>query len=238
MKNKGMKLLGLFCCSAVLMMGNPTQVRAAGSAYSEIGVETTTTMTARIDAPNVDLYQSADQSSQIVGKAGQGKTYQVLGVSQDGWARVMAGDTEGYLKVSRNATLVEKTQQTVDKSVTKRKEIVNYAMQFVGNRYVYGGTDPNRGVDCSGFTRYVLSHTAGVDLPHSAAAQSRLGKPVSADSLRPGDLLFYSGGGAVNHVAMYIGNGQVVHAANAKSGIKISQYNYRKPVRMSNMLGD
>ena len=98
-----------------------------------------------------------------------------------------------------------------------RSEIVTYALQFVGNRYKYGGTNPNTGVDCSGFTSYVMRHAASVELPHSSGGQSRVGRVVSSSEMRPGDIICYSG-----HVAIYIGGGAIVHASNERDGIKIS----------------
>ena len=89
-----------------------------------------------------------------------------------------------------------------------RSEIVTYALQFVGNRYKYGGTNPNTGVDCSGFTSYVMRHAAEVELPHSSGGQSRMGRQVSSSEMRPGDIICYGSGKRINHVALYIGNGQ------------------------------
>ncbi len=118
-----------------------------------------------------------------------------------------------------------------------RGDIVNYATQFLGNPYVYGGTSLSNGTDCSGFTMSVMDHF-GVSLPHQSGAQSGYGTAVSAENMRPGDLVFYSKGGGINHVAIYIGNGQVCHASNAKDGIKISTWNYRTPTTIRNVLGD
>ena len=108
-------------------------------------------------------------------------------------------------------------------------QIANYATQFVGNPYVYGGSSLTGGADCSGFTMAVYSNF-GIGLPHNAAAQSGCGQQVSLSDLQPGDLLFYDNGGGIGHVAMYIGGGSVVHASNPETGIKISSYNYRTPV--------
>ena len=107
--------------------------------------------------------------------------------------------------------------------------VANYATQFVGNPYVYGGSSLTGGADCSGFTMAVYAQF-GVSLPHNAAAQSGCGTAVSLDALQPGDLLFYDGGGGIGHVTMYIGNGQVVHASNPSNGIMISSMSYRTPV--------
>ena len=81
-----------------------------------------------------------------------------------------------------------------------------------------------------------MRHTAGVELPHSSAAQSGCGRAVSAEEMRPGDLICYSSGGRVNHVAIYIGNGQVIHASNARTGIKISNASYRTPYAVKRVL--
>lgn len=124
------------------------------------------------------------------------------------------------------------------RKLSLRSSVVNYALQFVGNKYVYGGNDPNTGADCSGFTKYVLAHAANVHINRSSASQATQGKTVSRENVRPGDLVFYGNGSSVDHVALYIGNGQIVHASSAKTGIKISNWDYRSPVRIANMLGD
>ena len=120
---------------------------------------------------------------------------------------------------------------------SKRAQIANYAVQFVGNRYVYGGTSLTNGTDCSGFTMSVMAKF-GVSLPHNSGSQAGSGKSITSSQMRPGDLVFYSGSGGINHVALYIGNGQVCHASNARSGIKISTWNYRTPAKIVNVLGD
>lgn len=111
-----------------------------------------------------------------------------------------------------------------------RDAVVAYALQFVGNPYVYGGSSLTNGTDCSGFTMSVYAHF-GYGLPHSSSSQSGCGIAVSLDSLQPGDLLFYSSDGAgIGHVALYIGGGQVVHASTPETGIKVSSAFYRTPL--------
>ncbi len=123
-------------------------------------------------------------------------------------------------------------------AASRRSKLVNYALQFVGNPYVWGGTSLTNGADCSGFVLKVMQNF-GVTLPHYSGAQAKMGKAVKSSDMRPGDLIFYANsGGTVNHVALYIGNGQIVHAASRKSGIKISTWNYRTPVAIRNVLGD
>ena len=119
---------------------------------------------------------------------------------------------------------------------SRRSQLVNYALQFVGNRYVWGGTSLTNGVDCSGFTMRVMEKF-GVSLPHYSGSQAQMGKKVTSATLKPGDLIFYAGSnGKVNHVAIYIGNGRIVHAASRRSGIKTSTWNYRTPVAIRSML--
>ena len=101
--------------------------------------------------------------------------------------------------------------------------LVNYALQFVGNPYSYGGADLYSGVDCSGFTMKIFE-SFGYSLPHSAESQSYMGSYVSLDSLQPGDLIFYGYNGSICHVAIYIGNGQIVHAATSYEGITTASY--------------
>ena len=98
--------------------------------------------------------------------------------------------------------------------------MVSYAMQFLGNPYVWGGTSLTNGTDCSGFVMRIYEHF-GYSLPRTSAAQAGATKTVSSGDVRPGDLFFYGSGG-VSHVAMYIGNGQIIHASNPRTGIKIS----------------
>lgn len=118
-----------------------------------------------------------------------------------------------------------------------RQNLVNYALQFVGNPYRAGGNDPHTGADCSGFVRYVMQNGAGISMNRSSRAQATQGRQISADQMQPGDLIFYGSGSRINHVAMYIGDGRIVHASTERTGIKTSQWNYRTPVRIVSMLG-
>lgn len=116
---------------------------------------------------------------------------------------------------------------------SSQASIVEYAKQFLGNRYVWGGSSLTGGTDCSGFTMSLYSRY-GHSLPHNAAAQAGVTRSVS--SPKPGDLFFYSNGSRINHVAMYIGNGLVIHASNPSDGIKISNAYYRHPVKIGRVM--
>ena len=99
------------------------------------------------------------------------------------------------------------------------QRVVAYAKRFVGVRYVWGGSTPRSGFDCSGFVRYVYAHF-GVSLPHSSYAQFNDGRRVSRNSLRPGDLIFFDG---LGHVGMYIGNGRFIHAPHTGTRVRVEK---------------
>lgn len=118
-----------------------------------------------------------------------------------------------------------------------RVDIVQYACQFVGNRYVWGGTSLTKGIDCSGFTMRIYEKY-GIYLPHYSGAQANYGTRINSSAAKPGDLFFYGNGRSINHVALYIGNGQIVHASSARTGIKISNAFYRNPVCVVRLIND
>lgn len=114
----------------------------------------------------------------------------------------------------------------------KGKAIASYATQFKGNPYVSGGTSLTNGADCSGFVQTIYKQF-GYSIPRDSRSQSSgAGYEVSIGDRQPGDLIFYTKGGRVNHVALYIGGDQVIHASTSKTGIKISSYNYRSPYKI------
>ena len=115
--------------------------------------------------------------------------------------------------------------------------IASYALQFVGNPYVYGGSSLTHGTDCSGFTQAVF-RKFGINLPRTSGSQSGVGKKISVSSARAGDLIFYAKNGRVNHVAICIGGGRVVHASNPTTGITTSNMNYRTPYCARRVIGD
>ena len=124
---------------------------------------------------------------------------------------------------NENASKVTAGKDTVASSSgsAKGKEVANYACGFVGNPYVAGGTSLTKGADCSGFTQSVYK-AFGYSLPRNSTSQRSVGKEVSYAEAEPGDIICYPG-----HVAIYIGNGKIVHASSAKTGIKISNALYR-----------
>lgn len=159
--------------------------------------------------------------------------------SLDEWIKVTVDEDEGYvskefvdlaLELPKAATLSEVTGVS-----DNRSSLVAYAKQFIGNPYVWGGTSLTKGADCSGFVLSVYKKY-GISLPHSSKAQANCGTRIKASAAKPGDLFFYGKNGSINHVAIYIGGGQVVHASSKKTGIKISNAYYRTPICVVSLL--
>lgn len=195
---------------------------------------TTTTLYVR-EEPNTDC--------SIVTSMPMGEELEVI-EQLDGWVRVAIDSDEGYVSAdyvevnTELPTAMTMTEVRYGQGVSDvRVDLVSYACQFVGNPYVWGGTSLTRGADCSGFVLSVFANY-GVSLPHSSVAQSNSGTKISASEAQPGDLFFYGNGSRINHVAIYIGNGQVVHASSPRTGIKISGAYYRNPVKVVRILQD
>lgn len=163
----------------------------------------------------------------------------------EGWIKVSIDGEEAY--ISSEFVTVE---QKLDTAITMtellygvgvsdvRVELVEYAKQFIGNPYVWGGTSLTKGADCSGFVLSVFKNF-GVKLPHYSGSQANSGTKISYGDLQPGDLIFYANsGGTINHVAIYIGGGRVVHASSPTQGIRIDKYNYRTPCKYVKILQD
>ncbi|MBU9736901.1 C40 family peptidase [Diplocloster agilis] len=211
--------------SEYLLTGDAA-TEAAQQAMSKMAKVNTTTLYVRAE-PNTE--------STIVTLVPIEEELEVL-EELDGWVKVNIDGDEGYVsaeyvdvsaKLPKASTIQE--LQVGEGVSEKSVSVVSYAKQFVGNRYVYGGTSLTNGTDCSGFTMGVYAKF-GIGLPHSSRAQANCGTRVGLNEVQPGDLVFYSNGGGINHVALYIGGGQVVHASSPKSGIKISGMYYRTPV--------
>lgn len=204
-------------------------------AIAEEEIKTVATVSAGTTTLNVR--SEATTESSILSLVGDGED---LVVTQEddgsGWIQVEVDDENGY--VSAEYVTVSKKLPTA-KTITElrygtgvsdvRVALVQNALQYVGNRYVWGGTSLTKGVDCSGFTMQILAQY-GVYLPHSSRAQPAYGTKINASEAQPGDLFFYGSGKSINHVAIYIGNGQIVHASNKRDGIKISNAYYRSPI--------
>ena len=114
-------------------------------------------------------------------------------------------------------------------TTASRQALIQYAKQFLGNPYVYGGTSLTDGADCSGFVQQIFKHF-GITTGRSSRDQYANAQSISFEQLQPGDLVFYASGDYINHVAIYAGDGVIIHAANARTGICTGRYDYRTPV--------
>lgn len=216
-----------------LLTGDEAKTKAADI------MQTVATVTA--DVLNVRAEQNTECS--VIARMPKGEEVPVI-EEYDGWAKVEVDGEVGYictdyvtiaLQLPKAMTMTEvKYGQGVS---DVRVALVSYATQFVGNPYVWGGTSLTRGADCSGFVLSVFAQY-GVYLPRSSASQAGSGIKISASEAQPGDLFFYSNGKRINHVAIYIGNGQIVHASSPSTGIKISNAYYRQPVKVVRVLSD
>lgn len=187
----------------------------------------------------------ADKSTEaaVLSQVGNSEAFTVNSIA-DGWVEISVDDSVGYISQDyvtvAQALPTAKTIEQVkygDGVSDVRASVVSYALQFVGNRYVWGGTSLDKGVDCSGFTMRILGKY-GISLPHSSKAQPSYGTKISASEAKPGDLFFYGSGRSISHVAIYIGNGQIVHASNKRDGIKVSNAYYRNPICVARYLPD
>ncbi len=224
---------------------------AIGQEARDLALEAAS-LTAIVNTDMLNVRSEPNTDAKIWTQISKEERYTVLN-QLDGWVEIELdagdGDSEDKAYISTRDNNVEvryalteaikfsPLEEKANREASLRNKVVNYALQFVGGRYVWGGNDPHTGADCSGFVKYVLNNMAGVSLPRTSREQAKVGKSISSSEMRPGDLIFYTGSnGVVNHVALYIGNGQIVHAASRKSGIKISTWNYRKPKAIRNVL--
>lgn len=226
---------------------------ATGDTAQNLAVQHAQVM-AIVNTESLNVRSEASTDSKAWTAVTSGQRYNVLN-QLDGWVQLEldAGDDDGedqgaFVSTRDNNVTVQYALQeaieyypaveAANAAMAFRNKIVNFACQFVGNRYVWGGTSLTHGCDCSGFTQSVLKNF-GISIPRVSRDQARTGSKVTSANMRPGDLIFYANrSGTINHVGMYIGNGQVVNAASTRSGIRIYRWNYRTPVAIRNVIGD
>lgn len=203
--------------------------------------EIKTVATVNTETLNVRAEKSTEAA--VLSQVGNSEAFTVNSVA-DGWVEISVDDSVGYISQDyvtlAQALPTAKTIEQVkygDGVSDVRASVVSYALQFVGNRYVWGGTSLEKGIDCSGFTMRILGKY-GISLPHSSKAQPSYGTKISASEAKPGDLFFYGSGRSISHVAIYIGNGQIVHASNKRDGIKVSNAYYRNPICVARYFPD
>lgn len=231
--------------------GNITGYVSPDSQYTATGQEaidlamSSASLMAIVNTDKLNVRTSPSTDASIWTQISKEERYSVV-QQLDGWVQIEldGGDedesTDGaYISTRDNnvevryalteAIKFSPLEELANQQASRRNQIVNFAIKYVGNRYVWGGTSLTNGADCSGFVQSVMKNF-GITLPRTSREQAKVGRAIKSSEMRPGDLIFYANSsGTVNHVAMYIGNGQIVHAASSKSGIKISTWNYRTP---------
>lgn len=217
-----------------LLTGPDARIKAAELVHTVAVAET----------DGLNVREEANTSSAIVTQILKGEELEYV-ETLDGWVMVSIDGQEAYVAeeyVTVKETLgtaITMTELLYGEGVSDiRVEVVEYAKQFIGNPYVWGGTSLTKGADCSGFVQSVFKHF-GIKLSRTSRTQANDGTKIKMSDLKPGDLVFYTNGsGTINHVAIYIGGGQVVHASSPKTGIKTSKYNYRTPYKAVRVLYD
>ncbi len=198
---------------------------------------------AKVATDSLKVRAEANTESEVITLVAMGEELEVAAVEGD-WVKVLLDDDEvyvsaEYVEVSAElGTAVTMTELLYGQGVSDvRVDVCQYAKEFIGNPYVWGGTSLTKGADCSGFVMKVFQKY-GVKLPRNSRAQANCGTTIKVAEAKPGDLIFYAKGKTINHVAIYIGNGQVVHASSPKTGIKISNVSYRSPYKAVRVLYD
>ena len=198
---------------------------------------------ARVTADSLKVRAEASTEAEVITLVPNGEELEVVSVEGD-WVKVYLDDEEvfvsaEYVEVSSElATAITMTELLYGQGVSDiRVDICQYAKEFLGNPYVWGGTSLTNGADCSGYVLSVFKKY-GVGLPRTSGEQANCGTTIKVSEAKPGDLIFYGNGKTVNHVAIYIGGGQVIHASSPKTGIRISNVSYRSPIKAVRVLHD
>lgn len=191
----------------------------------------------------LNVRKEPNTDSQIIDKVLKGETLEYIETLDDGWVKISLDGEEAYVSGEYvEITQSLKTAMTMVEVLygqgisDVRADLCEYAKQFLGNPYVWGGTSLTNGCDCSGFVQSIYKKY-GVKLTHYSGAQANEGTKISVSDIEPGDLLFYgSSASNISHVAIYIGGGKIIHASSPTTGIIISKYNYRTPVKAVRVL--
>lgn len=198
---------------------------------------------ATVSADGLKVRTAPDLEAEVVNMVAYGEELEVV-EELDDWVKVLYDGQETYVN-AEYVTVGEDLKTALNMSEflfgegvsDVRVSLCEYAKQFLGNPYVWGGTSLTKGADCSGYVLSIFGKY-GYSLPHSSRAQANMGTKVSLAEAKPGDLVFYSKGGRINHVAIYIGGGQVIHASSPKYGIRITSVYYRTPTTVRRIIQD
>lgn len=210
---------------------------------AKLKAEELATTVATVTTDSLKVRAEPSLEAEVITLVPRGEELEVSAVEGD-WVKVFLDDDEvfvsaEYVEVSAElGTAVTMSELLYGQGISDvRVDICQYAKEFIGNPYVWGGTSLTKGADCSGFVMSVFKKY-GVRLPHSSRAQANCGTTIKVSEAKPGDLIFYGKGKTINHVAIYIGNGQVIHASSPRTGIRISNVSYRSPFKAVRILYD
>ena len=188
-----------------------------------------TSVTKYVDASvGLNVRKGPSTSYSVITKLAHGTKVTVKSTS-NGWSKITSGSITGYVSSSYLTSKAPSTGDSSSSSTTaSASKVISYAKTLLGKPYVWGAQGPN-GFDCSGFTYYVFKNAAGISLPRTSSEQSKFGKAVSKSNLKPGDLVFFdtvgSNNGVVTHCGIYIGDGQLIHAASGQGKVTINNMN-------------
>ncbi|MCD7802295.1 MAG: SH3 domain-containing protein [Clostridiales bacterium] len=181
-----------------------------------------------VTTTKLNLREEASTRSKVCDVLSTGTELELLSAEEDGWVEVSYEDETGYVSVDY---LTASEEYIVDNPVmTAGEAVLAYAQQFLGNRYVWGGTSLTNGCDCSGYVMKIFA-AFGVSLPHSSYAIRNYGTAVSYSDIQVGDVVCYSG-----HVGIYAGNGQIINALNSRKGICYTSVNFSKIITIRRLV--
>ncbi len=173
----------------------------------------------------LNVRQEPSTSSKKIDKVYHNNTFEIISELEDWISIKTTNGSTGYLY--KNYVSISDEVPTITETSGLRQQVVNYAVQFEGNHYVYGGNSLTKGVDCSGFTQQVMKKF-GISISRTSSSQINNGQRVSKSDLLPGDLVFFGFNGRINHVALYMGNNMIIHANNPQTGIIINALNDKR----------
>ena len=222
----------------------------------EANVKAMEKMTAvlEVNCDKLNVREEPSTECSIATKVSKGSHLNIVEEEKNGWYKASINGLEGYVSADyvdvvytlptaeaiievveapKTSSGGSKTSYTYSNPEASQKvqELINYAYQFLGNPYVYGGNSLTKGTDCSGFVKMIFAKF-GYSLPRSSSGYlSGVGTTISLSDIQPGDILVYKYSNGGGHVAIYIGNGKIIHAANERAGICIGNYNFVTPRR-------
>lgn len=252
-KNAGCSIISKEDGWAKIKSGNVTgyvslDYLATGSKAEELAKEVAC-IKATVLESGLNVRKEASTESIILEQIGEGEQFDVeeefvlnkKDENKSTWVKIAIDDSTGYVAsdyVSLSYELDKAVRvDDLSKSNSVRAKMIETAKKYLGHRYVFGGESLTYGIDCSAFVQQIF-RMYGYSLPRTSRAQAMVGTPISSSNAKAGDLVFYSKGGYISHVAICMGNGMIIHASNARDGVKISNMFYKTPAKVVRIVRD